>query len=274
MDKKEIIKKSVAIIFSIFMGNGLFLILGLLFPAQLNAVLPSNANIRSFVVELAGAFISLGLIILFHKIHVLKITGKSLAEGLVCGISMIIIYLIILVSGLLDIPGKTLIPANEIVFVALTWILIGIAEEGLFRGVVQELFMDIFGTDTRKGVFLSIICSGTVFGLTHFQNLLAGVSFPFVLIQASSAIAAGLMFGAIAFRSGRSIWPMVIIHALIDASGFIHGGMLWGASQTESINRLDVRSLIMIPVFIGIFIFLMRKSKTDKLIDKEKAGKL
>ena len=266
MKTKNNIKKLLAVIFSLFMGNGLLILLSKLIPDQMNAILPENANIRSFAVELTGSLISIGLIILFHKTHVLKISGKGMKEGLICGLPLIIIYGLILALSLSELPGKTLIPATEIIFVAFNWILIGIAEEGLFRGVIQELFMDIFGRDTRKGVFLSIICAGSLFGLNHFQNLLAGVTLPMVLIQVISSMAAGLMFGAVAFRSGRSIWPMVMIHALVDASGFIHGGQLWGASEVDSVNSLDPRSLIMIPVFIGIFIFLMRKSKTDALI--------
>ncbi|MCR4556478.1 MAG: CPBP family intramembrane metalloprotease [Saccharofermentans sp.] len=272
MKIRNIFKKIFAILFSIFMGNGLIHTLSMIIPNQLNAILPSNSNYKSFVVELIGALISLGLIFLFHKTNVLKISGKSLAAGLICGLPVIITYSLLLISSLTDMPGKTLIPEAEIVCVALRWFLIGIAEEGLFRGVIQELFMDIFGSDTRKGIILSIICTATLFGLNHFQNLLAGVSLTFVLIQFASATAAGLMFGAITYRSSRSIWPLVLIHALVDASSFIHGGMLWGASDVESINSLDLRSLILVPIFTGIFIYLMRKSKTEPIIEANKTA--
>ncbi len=59
---------------------------------------------------------------------------------------------------------------------------------------------------------------------------------------------------------------MVIIHALVDASGLINSGALWGVSDVDSVNSLDPISLIMIPIFIGIFIFLMRKSKTEPAV--------
>ena len=61
MKTKENIKTILAIIFSLFMGNELIMLLGLLFPKQIHAILPSNANIRSFIVELIGALISVGL---------------------------------------------------------------------------------------------------------------------------------------------------------------------------------------------------------------------
>ena len=60
-------KNILSIVFSIFMGNGLILILSAIFHDQLLAVLPDNANFRSFVVELISALISIGLIFLFKR---------------------------------------------------------------------------------------------------------------------------------------------------------------------------------------------------------------
>ena len=269
MNTKENLRKILAIAFSLYMGNALLITIKAIFPAQINAVLPSNGNYRSFVTEIISALISLGLIFLFRKTSVLRLKGKLFGKGLICGLPLIIIYSLLLIFGLTNLPGKTLIPAAEIIIVIIRWFLIGIAEEGLFRGVIQELFMDIFGSNSRKGVILSIVSAATVFGLSHFQNLLAGAQLPFVLIQVASAIASGLMFGAIAYRSGRSILPAMLIHSLIDAASFTYSGMLWGASDVDSVNSLDLRSIIMIPVFVGIFIFLMRKSKTDALLNTD-----
>ena len=273
MNTKNNIRKILAIVFSLFMGNGLLIALQAVFPTQIKAILPANGNYRSFVVEVIGALITMGLIFLFKKTNVLKITGKGLGTGLFCELPLLITYTLMILLSLLDLPGKTLLPTLELVLVISRWFLIGLAEEGLFRGVVQELFMDIFGSKTRKGVMLSIICTATVFGLNHLQNLLAGVSLTFVLIQVANAIALGLVLGAITYRSGRSILPVVLIHALIDGASFINSGMLWGASDVQSINGLDLKSLVLVPIFVGIFIFLMRDSKTPELVSAGKSEK-
>jgi membrane protease YdiL (CAAX protease family) len=265
MNTKNNIRKIMAIVFSLFMGNGLLIALKAIFPTQIKAILPTNGNYRSFVVEVIGALITMGLIFLFKKTNVLKITGKGLGTGLFCGLPLLITYTLMILLSLLDLPGKTLLPTLEVVLVISRWFLIGLAEEGLFRGVVQELFMDIFGSKTRKSVIISIVCTAMVFGLSHFQNLFAGVKPSIVLVQAANAAALGLVFGAITFRSGRSVLPTVLIHAFIDGAGFLYHGMLWGASTVESINALSVGSLILIPIYTGIFIFLMRKSITDPL---------
>ncbi|SMC68404.1 hypothetical protein SAMN06296952_2214 [Oscillospiraceae bacterium] len=268
MKTKNNLRKILAIVISLFLGNGLLLSLGLLFPKALAAILPADPFVKSFIVELIGALISIGLIFFFHKTHVLKITSSGMKEGLGCGLPMLILYGLFLLLGISNLAGQTLIPTWQITLFALRCILIGVAEEGLFRGVIQELFMDIFGKDTRKGVMLSIFCAATVFGLNHFQNLIAGVTLPAVLIQVLSAVAAGLMFGAIVFRSGRIIWPMVIVHALVDGSSFIYSGILTGASSdVDSVNSLNPVNLVMVLVFAGIFFFLMRREKTAELYE-------
>ena len=266
MNAKDKIKKIIAILFSIFMGLFLIPVLNLLFPAIMSGILPSNENIRSFVIELIRTIISLGLLFLFHKTRVLKITGKGLATGLICGLPYIIIWGYRMLSGLWDIPVDFLIPTSEIIFVVFEWFLIGIFEECLFRGVVQELFMDIFGSKTRKSVILSIVCTATLFGLCHFQNIFIGATLSGVLLQAANSAAFGLIFGAITFRSGRSVIPAALIHTLIDSASFVNNGTLLGAPAVVPINVISVHSLSLIPILIGIFIFLMRKSVTDPLI--------
>ena len=266
MNTKDKIKKIIAIIFSIFIGVFLITVLNSLFPAAVSGILPSNDNIRFFVIELIRTIISLGLLFLFHKTRVLKITGKGLATGLICGLPFIILYGYRMLSGLWDIPVDFLIPTSEIIFVVFGWLLIGIFEESLFRGVVQELFMDIFSSKSRKSVILSIVCTSTLFGLSHFQNILTGASPLNGLFQAANSAAFGLIFGAITFRSGRSVIPAALIHALIDAANLVQNGMLLGAPVVVSINVISVYSLSLVPILIGIFIFLMRKSVTDPLI--------
>ena len=72
MNTKDKIKKIIAIIFSIFIGVFLITVLNRLFPAAVSGILPSNENIRSFVIELIRTIISIGLLFLFHKTSPLR----------------------------------------------------------------------------------------------------------------------------------------------------------------------------------------------------------
>lgn len=265
MNTKQTMKKILSIITALFIGNFLFIIISLSFKTQLMALIP-NPNIHSFVAQVITALLATVSVLMFHKTNIYKFNGKVLKEGFFTGLPLIITYTVLLLGSLTDLPGKQLIPAIEIVCVVLEWFLIGIAEESVFRGVVYELCSDIFGSSSRKGVYLTILVSSVIFGLCHLTNLMApGISVKAVVVQVVSAMALGLLLAAIKYRSGGSIWPMVFIHALIDGSSFISGGMLWGGTQVSSINDLKLSSLLMIPIFIGIAVFIMRKEKTPEL---------
>ncbi len=48
--------------------------------------------------------------------------------------------------------------------------LVGVAEEFLFRGVVAETLLEHFGT-SRAGVWKACLLSGVLFGCAHLTNL-------------------------------------------------------------------------------------------------------
>ena len=268
MNTGNIVKKILFIVLSIFISNHLVMILGKVFKDQIIAVLP-NYYYRTFAIQVIQAVLTVALILIFHKTSVFRFNGKVLKEGFFCSLSLIITYTLIMLIGFSNNSVNQLISTSEIICSILNWFLIGVAEEGLFRGIVYELFADIFGKTSRKNVYLSIAASSVVFGLCHLTNLFApGISVAAVLLQVASAMAMGMVLCAVKFRSHGSIWPSIVLHALIDASGFIYGGMLWGGTEVDSVNNLDPRGILMIPILIGLAIFLMRKEKTNKLIQE------
>ena len=266
MNTGKKVKNILFIALSIFISNHLIIILGKVFKDQFFAILP-NYYYRTFAFQIVQAFLTVALILIFHKTSVFKLNGKVLKEGFFCSLPLITTYSLIMLLGFSKNSGNQLISKPEIICSILNWFLIGVAEEGLFRGIVHELFADIFVKTTRKGVYLAIAASSVVFGLCHLTNLFApGISVAAVVLQVASAMAIGMVLCAIKFRSHGSIWPSIVLHALIDASGFIYGGLLWGGTEVDSVNNLDLRGVFMIPILIGLAIFLMRKEKTNNLI--------
>ena len=267
MNTGKNVKKILAIAISIFIVNYLVMILGVVFKNQILAMIP-NYYYRTFAIQFIQAVLTVTFIFIFHKTNVFKFNGKVLNEGFFCSLPLTITYTLVMLLGFSNNSGNQLISTPEIICSGLNWVLIGVAEEGLFRGIVYEQFADIFGRTTRKGVYLSIVSSSVVFGLCHLTNLFApGISVAAVMLQVASAMAIGMVLCAIKFRAQGSIWPSIILHAFIDASGFILGGMLWGGTEVDSVNDLDSRGILMIPILIGLAIFLMRKNKTAQLIE-------
>ncbi|SEN27336.1 CAAX protease self-immunity [Loktanella fryxellensis] len=95
-------------------------------------------------------------------------------------------------------------PLVQIVALAL---LIGLFEEGLFRGVL------LHGLRSRISTGWAIVASSVLFGLFHVVNAFVGQDIGLTIIQIASSTGLGLLFGALTVQAG-SVWPAVILHAL------------------------------------------------------------
>lgn len=94
-----------------------------------------------------------------------------------------------------------------------TALLIGFTEETIFRGLMLTALK-------ARGPWTAAIITSVLFGLSHSLNLLSGKSGAEILIQVAYALAVGFAFAAIVFKTGL-IWPLVVVHALIDFTSFL-----------------------------------------------------
>jgi membrane protease YdiL (CAAX protease family) len=118
-------------------------------------------------------------------------------------------------------------PAEDGAFYLLGWgavsLAVGFGEEGLFRGVI----MDGLGLDRPRR---AIAVSSLLFGAIHLAGLLSPIDHRLVLAQAASVVGLGLILGAVRVRTA-SIWPCVIVHAVLDFCGIAAGGGVVEAMQ-------------------------------------------
>lgn len=114
--------------------------------------------------------------------------------------------------GLIFLPNA-LNNATGIINIGLFCFLIGIYEEFLLRGWLLNEFLERYG-NTKKGVWISIIASGIIFGLVHFINISTN-GFASTLTQVLSASATGVVFGFIYYKT-KNIWTVVFLHGFWD----------------------------------------------------------
>lgn len=145
---------------------------------------------------------------------------------------------------------------------------IGFREETVFRGIIANNLGIAYGK-SQRGVWKAVILSGLIFGLSHLSNIFTGVNPLRALLQTASACAIGMYLSAVYYRGG-SLWALVLIHCLTDAGGLFRSAFTAEATAVEQVNSLSVRGLVMIPVFIGITVFLLRKTKMDAVLDNLK----
>lgn len=190
--------------------------------------------------------------------------GKTLFAGLAALILFTVTFLIRAGQSLLadDTPWKN---AAGIILGIINIFGIGFREETIFRGVIANNLGIAFGKDAR-GVWKAVILSGLIFGLVHLANIVYGVDPLHALIQTVSACAIGIYYTAIYFRGG-SLWALVLLHCMTDAGGMFRSAFTTAATQTGQVNELSVTGLVMVPIYIGIAVFLLRKKKMDAVLE-------
>ncbi|MGM9548391.1 MAG: lysostaphin resistance A-like protein [Faecousia sp.] len=104
----------------------------------------------------------------------------------------------------------------ETVLFVISMLCVGFLEEVIFRGF---LFKALCKTNEKRAVMISSV----TFGIGHIVNLLNGRDIPETMMQMCYAVAVGLLF-TIIFYKGKSLWPCIITHSVINSlSAFANG---------------------------------------------------
>jgi membrane protease YdiL (CAAX protease family) len=93
----------------------------------------------------------------------------------------------------------------------LTWTEAAFIEEMVFRGYLLNRLSDLFGRE-RIGILLALLAHAILFGLGHTYQDLTGVL---------DTALAGFVIGFIYLRVRRNLWLPILIHGIIDTTGFL-----------------------------------------------------
>ena len=99
--------------------------------------------------------------------------------------------------------------------VALNSVAAGLIEEVAFRGLALYALVRLWG-DSKQGIWKSVVVSSLIFGGTHLLRIALGKPPPLAALLAVSATMGGFYEAAIVLH-GKSIWPAVIWHGLLNA---------------------------------------------------------
>jgi membrane protease YdiL (CAAX protease family) len=150
---------------------------------------------------------------------------------------------------------------------------IGIREEVLFRGVITNAIARKYGS-TTKGLWITALSTGAIFGAMHLSNVFYGVSFAGALTQAVGCIAGGVLYCAIYLRGG-SIWVVALLHSLKDTPALLETYFTNFANNATAAEvdmmssyRPDLTNVIVFVVQVLLAAFLLRKSKQKKIFDR------
>lgn len=114
--------------------------------------------------------------------------------------------LVILVPPL--VLGANAIDGNTLIILIVGYVLTGITEEGIFRGLIFRVLQP---TGPRRAAVISAV----LFGTMHLVNLLIRANPAIVLAQCVGAFCDGLGFAAVRYRT-NTLWPLVVLHMAHD----------------------------------------------------------
>jgi len=104
----------------------------------------------------------------------------------------------------------------------LTNLAVGLSEEILFRGLVLCALIKVWG-HTKQGIIGSILFSSLLFAVLHItQVFTGGISGSSMLLLTLETCIISIWWGALVLL-GRSIWPAVILHFLVNTVVAVQG---------------------------------------------------
>ena len=212
--------------------------------------------------ELAGVAVAVVLLKKTGELGLLRRRGSGFLNGLLVGMYPIVIIGNSTFSKLLDTPDDPLREGWRIACFFVGMSLVGVAEEFLFRAIIGQTLLEHFGT-SRAGIWKACIVSGLLFGAAHLTNLLSSEPFG-VLMQCVFAASLGVLLTAIYYRTGN-IWVTVFIHAAMDISSMLIGGLYGTENVVDTVSSYDASMLFSVVIYLVPTVFLLRKKKIGEV---------
>lgn len=222
------------------------------------------------ITEMIMALLAIILVLATNKGYIFTDKKESLKKTIILDIPIIIITICMLIAS---ITSLNKVPDPSVVInIFILCILIGIFEEVLFRGWVQNKFIEKFG-NTRKEVILSIFLSAIIFGVFHSTNLMAGQGTLMTIMQVIQTIGVGVYLGSVYYRS-KNIWNVILLHGMYDFSvmlanaNYLKDPSTGNASGAVLIVNICL-SIILMLIYVISALLILRKSKIKHLIKED-----
>ena len=250
----------VVFLASLFVTDLIFTIVLVLFRADFSAL---DTYLYSTLQELVGALVAVLFLVRTDRAGLLRRRGCGFLNGMLVGMYPLF-FIGYTACGTLafDRPDTPLLPLPRILTFMLNMILVGVAEELVFRGIIAQTLLERYGT-ARAGVWKACLVSGVLFGAAHLSNLLGSEAFG-VLMQCVFAASLGVMLAAIYFRTGN-LWVTVFLHSTMDIASMLIGGLYGTTSVAESVSGYDASRLLSVAVYLIPTLFLLRKKKLPEV---------
>ena len=167
--------------------------------------------------EIFYAVLVLIVMLLFKNSYVFTNRKEKLGKSLLYGFPLIVLSVYTFTVNVMNIETTDV---QKLTGLLILCALIGITEEFLCRGWLQNEFLERF-SDNKKSVIISIFLSSLIFGLMHITNVFTTSQNLFeTLLQIINATSLGFLFGTIYYKT-KNIWSVIILHSFYDLAFMI-----------------------------------------------------
>lgn len=212
----------------------------------------------------------IGMLSLLGDLSILRFSGKQFGKRLLVGGYFLLIGVSSLIQNLASADRGTIRSPGHLLLFVLSMLMIGVAEEITFRGVIATLLFRQYGK-TTSGVWFCVIASGILFGCPHLINAIGGGSaLTGVLVQAVSAVGSGMVFTAMYYRT-RTIWVPILLHAWIDFAGLIVSGLYGEGTIGTVISSYSLWQMVSVLPYLIIAAYLLRDTKMQEILQTTKS---
>uniref|UniRef100_UPI004049B045 lysostaphin resistance A-like protein n=1 Tax=Flavobacterium sp. TaxID=239 RepID=UPI004049B045 len=226
----------------------------------------------TFKLEYVDRIFKMGLLLAIGSNCIRKLKIQTLA-GLTTQfpwrfkyLNLIPAYLMIIAILGLSNQNLILIEPLNLILLLFGCLMVGFAEEYLFRGLLQSLFLKRYGL-RKNGIFMSIFTTAVFFGAFHLINLVKNDHVGQVLVQVVFAMFIGFFFGVLVLKTNKLI-PIAITHGLINF--FFSIAFLPGLKTVEEDVvgvGIIVPIILTLPLFI-VALFIYKKLDKNDIIKK------
>lgn len=133
----------------------------------------------------------------------------------------------IITNKTIDIP-RPITPINILGSLVFQWVIVGLCEETMFRGLIQTYLMDSLQGNVRffqHDLHIGTVISAIIWGLFHFINILV-MPWNSTLLTVFLTTIAGLPMGY-AYQETRSLFTTIIIHNTLFAIPLLIGYIIY-----------------------------------------------
>ncbi|MFH5811730.1 lysostaphin resistance A-like protein [Companilactobacillus sp. FL22-1] len=223
-----------------------------LFPLVIHVHKASATSLWQAAADLVIFLIALGLNYFYFKQRVSWFNDRNLFEQLMTAMPAIIII------GLLDYPVLFEADFQVKIRAIVICLLVGLAEEYVFRGLLIALFLKL----TQNRAFLTVVVSSLIFGLIHVTNLKA-LPIGYVSVQVIFAAAIGILFGTIYLKT-KNLTLVIVLHALRDMFPMFSNKLMGQMGQTQ----FSMAILYIMVIFLLITLVIARSQLKNFVVKK------